>query len=227
MGYSVLSGISIHAPTRGATTVLSCPAYYCKYFNPRSYKRSDESLKLMEKKRKFQSTLLQEERRDPANFELALFDFNPRSYKRSDPFIYLTWQSLYLFQSTLLQEERQGENAIALIAEDFNPRSYKRSDDGCNSSFRFTIISIHAPTRGATLASVFHCCIVVISIHAPTRGATHVCVRRHFLHFDFNPRSYKRSDFKRFYQFLQSFISIHAPTRGATAKMHNNPYTYL
>ena len=22
-------------------------------------------------------------------------------------------------------------------------------------------------------------------------------------------------------------ISIHAPTRGATAKMHNNPYTYL
>ena len=25
----------------------------------------------------------------------------------------------------------------------------------------------------------------------------------------------------------REMISIHAPTRGATAKMHNNPYTYL
>ena len=68
--------------------------------------------------------------------------------------------------------------------------------------------------------------------------------------YDFNPRSYKRSDpipqlkqarlkisihaptrgatvthgemFK-----MSREISIHAPTRGATAKMHNNPYTYL
>ena len=44
---------------------------------------------------------------------------------------------------------------------------------------------------------------------------------------NFNPRSYKRSDSIRSVPFSMFLISIHAPTRGATAKMHNNPYTYL
>ena len=88
-----------------------------------------------------------------------------------------------------------------------------------------------------------------ISIHAPTRGATEFerCEKPEGVYF--NPRSYKRSDMVLFFcpQILQDFnprsykrsdkracvkhgigrISIHAPTRGATAKMHNNPYTYL
>ena len=55
--------------------------------------------------------------------------FNPRSYKRSDLFFsvsFLHW--LY-----------------------FNPRSYKRSDLQDFQHFNFTVlISIHAPTRGAT-----------------------------------------------------------------------------
>ena len=47
---------------------------------------------------------------------------------------------------------------------------------------------------------------VEISIHAPTRGATFGRLIR---------------------MWVGKVISIHAPTRGATAKMHNNPYTYL
>ena len=43
----------------------------------------------------------------------------------------------------------------------------------------------------------------------------------------FNPRSYKRSDEADPEMAAELYISIHAPTRGATAKMHNNPYTYL
>ena len=55
--------ISIHAPTRGATCLPL------------------ETVQLMEK---FQSTLLQEERRNKHVDYICCKYFNPRSYKRSD-----------------------------------------------------------------------------------------------------------------------------------------------
>ena len=98
----------------------------------------------------FQSTLLQEER--------LLFDLNSHHF--------------YLFQSTLLQEERPKLLTIVCISVNFNPRSYKRSDP----DFVFPLI------------------LIMISIHAPTRGATITLVYTDSLHLNFNPRSYKRSD---------------------------------
>ena len=78
-------------------------------------------------------------------------------------------------------------------------------------------ISIHAPTRGATITIFANFIFHIISIHAPTRGATggvlYVnCVTRYF-----NPRSHKGSDHKLRTKFFSMPISIHAPTRGATA----------
>ena len=58
---------------------------------------------------------------------------------------------VFIFQSTLLQEERPVTAAM----------SAKLGD-----------ISIHAPTRGATLLMGCMLMILLISIHAPTRGAT-------------------------------------------------------
>ena len=57
---------------------------------------------------------------------------------------------------------------------------------------------------------------MLISIHAPTRGATlwksgHVGV-----YIDFNPRSHEGSDLQRLVYHEIIVISIHAPTRGAT-----------
>ena len=99
-------------------------------------------------------------------------NFNPRSYKRSDA-------------------TRSNCNIFYL---DFNPRSYKRSDDIIVFKFILSVISIHAPTRGATgsaicvfWSTVFQSTLLqeerreqlgitqpqlAISIHAPTRGAT-------------------------------------------------------
>ena len=57
-----------------------------------------------------------------------------------------------------------------------------------------SIISIHAPARGATRHNVLHPSWHMISIHAPARGAT--------------------SHFERMN--LSGSISIHAPARGAT-----------
>ena len=59
----------------------------------------------------------------------------------------------------------------------------------------------------------------MISIHAPTRGATsasppHICQKNYF-----NPRSHEGSDENRLVQSpTYHFISIHAPTRGATTQ---------
>ena len=142
--------------------------------------------------------------------------FNPRSYKRSDESASHFWHKViisihaptrgatqflwmhllvHLFQSTLLQEERPQDNMVMQIGK---------------------MISIHAPTRGATCQpyTPSHSCL--ISIHAPTRGAT--CENPHFVDIidNFNPRSYKRSDFLAKVEFLHFLISIHAPTRGAT-----------
>jgi len=54
----------------------------------------------------FQSTLLQEERRDLRSRQAMFINFNPRSYKRSDTFDTQKIDVDFKFQSTLLQEER-------------------------------------------------------------------------------------------------------------------------
>ena len=61
------------------------------------------------------------------------------------------------------------------------------------------LISIHAPTKGATIYYTIFQIAFQISIHAPTKGATHIS--------PYLPR--------------YSGISIHAPTKGATAILSN------
>ena len=79
---------------------------------------------------------------------------------------------LVIFQSTLLQEERRVSNYSKRIIQYFNPRSYKRSDEEFLEYLQHKNISIHAPTRGATIPLKYSRYDFIISIHAPTRGAT-------------------------------------------------------
>ena len=58
------------------------------------------------------------------------------------------------------------------------------------------LVSIHAPTRGATLSMMLTFGCSLVSIHAPTRGATYKIEERP----------------------ITPEVSIHAPTRGATAR---------
>ena len=119
----------------------------------------------------------------------------------------------------------------------FNPRSHERSDAYKTDEQRYSEISIHAPTRGATGTGRRHPHVWVISIHAPTRGATGTLTfkqplavfqstlpreerpqetRMSDIHSNFNPRSHERSDSNIKTPRRQKRISIHAPTRGAT-----------
>ncbi len=54
-------------------------------------------------------------------------------------------------------------------------------------------VSIHAPTRGATRTEQIISVQAVVSIHAPTRGATVVVVASHILS-SFNPRTHTGCD---------------------------------
>ena len=54
----------------------------------------------------------------------------------------------------------------------FNPRSHEGSDLIHSLALMPLLISIHAPTRGATTGSGNLFGDSIISIHAPTRGAT-------------------------------------------------------
>ena len=114
--------------------------------------------------------------------------------------------------------------------------SYK--DDKC------ICVSIHAPTRGATLQVFKKSYLSQVSIHAPTRGATSLLLLLYFVILSFNPRTHEGCDslagkINEEELMFQSthprgvrpswvtgldshyFVSIHAPTRGATV-----PYVF-
>ena len=173
---AVTIGISIHAPTRGATVSAGISLSERRFQStlPQGERLmaevKDAGLKL------FQSTLPQGERL----LWIALnvnkkIHFNPRSHKGSDRKITSLVDAFFLFQSTLPQGERHWV---------------------CRQCITYVTISIHAPTRGATIS--------MMAFRASMRN--------------FNPRSHKGSDRDRGGIAAVHDISIHAPTRGATAK---------
>ena len=192
----VTSFISIHAPTRGATRLHDPDWWTYRYFNPRSYKRSDDGLEVGSPEAfLFQSTLLQEERQQIESRIRSFLNFNPRSYKRSDLWTCI-FRKLYsyfnprsykrsdrpfpdisfapaLFQSTLLQEERLLQTLLFPKNNLF--QSTLLQEERHSNSAMFAIWYIFQSTL-LQEERHFSCWDFVvrakISIHAPTRGAT-------------------------------------------------------
>ena len=121
----------------------------------------------------FQSTLPRRERRSPPNrMPSAVSSFNPRSHEGSDAgsgrLHILSAVSIHaptkgatvkegvaiytqLFQSTLPRRERQSSTLYLMSCLRFNPRSHEGSDMAAGRNIKgITIVSIHAPTKGAT-----------------------------------------------------------------------------
>ena len=80
------------------------------------------------------------------------------------------------------------------------------------------LVSIHAPARGATDASIRAIHSVIVSIHAPARGATFVRPSYDCHRYGFNPRARTGRDMSRsmLVDARHCMVSIHAPARGAT-----------
>ena len=150
--HACADSVSIHAPTRGATSIIS----------------------LAWSGIEFQST-------HPHGVRLICFlsvfprkrCFNPRTHTGCD-FPLFNWD-----------KSKKG----------FNPRTHTGCDLKEHISInRIRIVSIHAPTRGATVSLSLAKATKQVSIHAPTRGATPL----------------------RKANIQGNQVSIHAPTRGAT-----------
>ena len=120
----------------------------------------------------FQSTLPQGERRHCGIGRCREFYFNPRSHKGSD----------FISQFFLPPPNN------------FNPRSHKGSDESKERVVIWTLISIHAPTRGATQRPTSTRRMHEFQSTLPQGERRHSwrCLTQHIRYF--NPRSHKGSD---------------------------------
>ena len=123
-----------------------------------------------------------------------MLGFNPRSHEGSDYFI----------------------NELKKRLSGFNPRSHEGSDVFFILPFMVLVVSIHAPTRGATFRFlkivVRQKCFNPRSHEGSDRHVMEQCRK----HNGFNPRSHEGSDLAGHGETTSWGVSIHAPTRGAT-----------
>ena len=84
------------------------------------------------------------------------------------------------------------------------------------SVFIQIVVSIHAPTRGATTNKPAKGLCHKVSIHAPTRGATLMPTITMTANMFQSTRPHGARLQKEFNSNFSKLVSIHAPTRGAT-----------
>ena len=149
---------------------------------------------------------------------LELFgDFNPRSHEGSDPQAPYRYRDNFEFQSTLPRGERHKGREQLRSCSDFNPRSHEGSDNIKTIMPVLRKISIHAPTRGATL-HVIGFLVRKVNFNPRSHEGSDVLTIIFVItvpQFQSTlPRGERRSIHRNFILVFQ--ISIHAPTRGAT-----------
>ena len=186
----------------------------------------------------FQPTLPHGERLYRAKQASPAQNFNPRSRTGSDLGQPVREPQRKQFQPTLPHGERPQKRLLRADLLYFNPRSRTGSDDGKDYIDADTIISTHAPARGATHStSIGHArCLFQPTLPHGER----LCRNRHCTYRQhFNPRSRTGSDSypplvtvirlifqptlphgeRRIYTHDDGtvvVISTHAPARGAT-----------
>ena len=122
----------------------------------------------------FQSTPLHKGRHagidDPTEYEEC---FNPRPYTRGDYQSPLHGTSLSRFQSTPLHKGRQISALSQYCCVGFQSTPLHKGRHYLpEPGTTINVVSIHAPTQGATFVVVGRPVVEDVSIHAPTQGAT-------------------------------------------------------
>ena len=127
--------VSIHAPTKGATTSPTSLFVPIKCFNPRSHEGSDLT---------------------GMRQAIQQFCFNPRSHEGSD-----IRDSLKEYGSLCFNpRSHEGSDFPGAWPQYrhncFNPRSHEGSDPSQSAKTRNDPVSIHAPTKGATRKIIYY-----------------------------------------------------------------------
>ena len=212
--------VSIHAPTRGATLNFSV----------------GPGLSL------FQFTRPRGARRLSTCTHHTLARFNSRAHEGRDalrhswphrPFLFqftrprgarlrmaFQLQRMLEFQFTRPRGARLTSALEKANEASFNSRAHEGRDLKVRTVPEKSMVSIHAPTRGATPHGVPVATHAGVSIHAPTRGATGT-EHRTIAYRGFNSRAHEGRDKGPEFFFSRIHVSIHAPTRGATKPNRN------
>ena len=214
---NIVTNISIHAPTRGATKCGRGNRKSCKISIHAPTRGATLHVAFCYNYITFQSTLPREER------QLIIVRFKMRK----------------VFQSTLPREERLTRFCFVIFFIKFQSTLPREERHGTSRINAYQIlISIHAPTRGATVSGSSPFGFRVFQSTLP-REERLPAIGINYHVEDFNPRSHERSDRIAEYPVLERLhfnprshersdsslsksicytlkISIHAPTRGAT-----------
>ena len=191
--FNAMMAISIHAPTRGATFI----GFDCCFDILISIHAPTRGATLTactkEGFARFQSTLPRGERPDQLHRYREPQDFNPRSHEGSDICSLQINNTMTDFNPRSHEGSDRASPNTNIHSWHFNPRSHEGSDVAVADRMRAVDISIHAPTRGATMP--------VVNLRRFRRfQSTLPRGERHFWNFpqkpfrDFNPRSHEGSD---------------------------------
>ena len=152
--------ISVHAPTRGATSNSLSFSIFSVFQSTLPREERLLGLNFKEANSIFQSTLPREERRAKRTcLPKEPSDFNPRSHERSDTTC----------------------DRLARGSYDFNPRSHERSDYIPHDKMALSSISIHAPTRGATTKRKLFTMLIVFQSTLPREERQQYCTKNLFI----------------------------------------------
>ena len=112
-----------------------CVAYFSRrtYFNPRSHEGSDQ---------------------EGFSSAVGIWNFNPRSHEGSDILLFFVNNTKYHFNPRSHEGSDPTPSDSVGGVYDFNPRSHEGSDLSAPLLFLPDKISIHAPTKGATLYAI-------------------------------------------------------------------------
>ena len=146
------TAISIHAPLRGATSMVQPSSRASCDFNPRPSARGDvDDLLVVMRRTGFQSTPLCEGRLDTPSFRFTRRYFNPRPSARGDLISIILSVLHTTFQSTPLCEGRHCIRLPVLRSAEFQSTPLCEGRRGIAlTKTGVSWISIHAPLRGAT-----------------------------------------------------------------------------
>ena len=120
----------------------------------------------------FQSTLPRRERHIAIPFQILIVFVSIHAPTKGATWTSEGWDKLSEFQSTLPRRERRHRTVFPAHKLGFNPRSHEGSDDLVLVPVLAGCVSIHAPTKGATVPDPQAESLDIVSIHAPTKGAT-------------------------------------------------------
>ena len=123
-----------------------------------------------------------------------LAEFQSTFPREERPYYTIVRIQVLQFQSTLPREERPfPTDFVTAFMPYFNPRSHERSDFTGDYTFEVTLISIHAPTRGATIIFQMSLSRTLFQSTLP-REERPKSGDDGTNYGNFNPRSHERSD---------------------------------